>query len=243
MNNNLIVRFRYEHLRNEVHVEYNDTVDGIVIKHVPQTLGILPQYDNYKTAMNTEVGVLDIIQKSKYTGEISAQDNVRDRIFRGFYDAVQSSRNHFNAGKRKAAENINIVLEHYGNIAAKAFDQETAAVDDLRRELDDNYAADVQLLSLNDWLTQLGAENQKFKQLMFERYAEVAQRPTTRMRAARVETDKALRAMLNMVDALIIVNGVEMYTSFISELNAVSERYKKQLAQASGRRTKTTEQE
>jgi hypothetical protein len=242
MNNNLFIRFRYENLRNEVHVEYNETIDGIAIKHVPQTLGILPQYNDYKTAVNTEVGALDVIKKSEYTDEISAQDHVRDGIFRGFVDAVQSSRNHFDANKRKAAEKINFVLEHYGNIAAKAFDQETAAVDDMLRELNDNHAADVQLLSLTDWLTQLDAENKKFKQLMSERYTAIAQRPTTRMKAARAETDKALRTMLDMLDALIMVNGADAYMPFINELNAVNKRYKNQLAQAAGRRTKTTEQ-
>jgi hypothetical protein len=234
----LITKFRYENLRNEVHVEYHETIDGIVIKHNPQTLGILPLYMPYKAAVNVETGVLDFIRKSKYTDEISAQDQVRDGIFRGLVDAVKSSCNHFNADKREAAGKVIVVLDHYGNIAAKAFDQETAAIDDLLRELNDNHAAEVQLLSLTEWMTQLDAENQTFKRLMSERYTEVALRPATRMKAARAETDKALRAMLNTVDALVALNGVETYQPFINELNAVSERYKNQLAQASGRKAK-----
>jgi hypothetical protein len=234
----LIIRLSYESLRNEVHVEYNDTIDGIVIKHNPQTLGILPLYTPYKTAVDVETGALDVIRKSGYTGKISDQDQVRDDIFRGLVESVQSSCHHFNPDKRKAAGKIIVVLDHYGNIAAKAFDQETAAIDDLLRELNDNHAADVQLLSLTEWLVQLDAENQTFKRLMSERYVEVAQRPATRMKAARAETDKALRAMLHTVEALVTVNGVDAYQSFINELNAVSERYKNQLAQASGRRTK-----
>jgi polyhydroxyalkanoate synthesis regulator phasin len=239
----LFIRFQYTELRNEVHVEYNETADGIVVKHNPQTLGILPQHSAFKTSLNLEVGVLDIINKSGYTGEISAQDSVRDSIFRGFDDAVKSAENHFNADKRKAAERIRVVLDHYGNIAAKSFDQETAAIDDLERELNDNYAADIQLLGLTDWLTQLDAENQKFKTLMSERYAETAKRPSTRMKAARSETDKALRALLDMVEALAAVNGADAYLPFINELNAVSERYKNQLAQAAGRRAKTKTEE
>jgi hypothetical protein len=239
----VIIRFSYENLRNEVHVEYNETIDGLVVKHNPLTLGISLQYVPYKASIGVEVGVLDVIKKSGYTGEISDQDDVRDSVFRGFADAVQSSRNHFDANKRKAAEKITIVLDNYGNIAAKAFDQETAAIDDMLRELNDNYVAETQLLSLTDWLTQLDAENQKFKQLMSERYAEVAKRPSTRMKAARAETDKALREMLNMIDALVMVNGADAYMPFINELNTVSERYKNQLAQASGLRSKTTEQD
>jgi hypothetical protein len=232
------IRFRYTELRNEAHVEYNETVDGLVIKHNPQALGILPQYDDYKVALKVEVDSLDLIRKSEYTGEIEAQDRVRDGVFRGFSDAVKSALNHFDADKRKAAEKISLVLDHYGNIAAKAFDQETAAIDDLLRELNDNHIAETQLLSLNDWLTQLDSENQRFKALMSERYAKTAQRPSTRMKTARNETDKALRALLDMVEALATVNGTANYEAFINELNAVSERYKNQLAQASGRRTK-----
>jgi hypothetical protein len=185
-----------------------------------------------------EVSVLDVILKSEYTGEISTQDHVRDGIFRGFADAVQSARHHFNADKRKSAEKVNVVLEHYGNIAVKSFDQETAAIDDLLRELYDHREPDLVLLNLNDWLMQLDTENKTFKQLMSERYAEAAQRPTTRMKAARAETDKTLRTMLDMVDALAKVNGDAAYLPFINELNAVSERYRNQLAQAAGRRPK-----
>jgi hypothetical protein len=239
MNKRLIIHLSYENLRNEVHVEYNETVDSIVVKHNPHVLGISLQYNAFKTSLNAEIGVLDVINKSEYTGEISVQDHVRDSIFRGFDDAVKSAENHFNADKRKAAERIRVVLDHYGNIAAKAFDQETATIDDLERELHGNYSADMRLLALTDWLTQLNIENQKFKTLMSERYAETAKRPATRMKTARNDTDKALRAMLNMVEALVTVNGVEMYQSFVNELNAVSERYKNQLAQAAGRRAKS----
>jgi hypothetical protein len=238
-----MIHLSYESLRNEVHVEYNETADSIVVKHNPQTLGIVPQHNAFKSSLNVEVSILDVIRKSGYTGEISAQDSVRDGIFRGFDDAVKSAENHFNADKRKAAERIRVALDNYGNIAAKSFDQETAAIDDLKRELDDNYADDIQLLDLTDWLTQLDVENQKFKTLMSERYTETAKRPETRMKAARAETDKALRAMLDMVEALATVNGVEMYQPFINELNAVSERYKNQLAQATGRRAKSKEDE
>jgi hypothetical protein len=61
--------------------------------------------------------------------------------------------------------------------------------------------------SLSDWLTELDAENQKFKELMAQRYTEVSQRPTTRMKAARAETDKAFRAIFRHIEALALVNG------------------------------------
>jgi hypothetical protein len=59
------IRFHYTELRNEVHVEYYETIDGVVVKHNPQTLGISSQYNAFKTSLNAEVSVLDIISKSE----------------------------------------------------------------------------------------------------------------------------------------------------------------------------------
>jgi hypothetical protein len=95
-------------------------------------------------------------------------------------------------------------------------------------------------LALNDWVVQLAAENQRFKILMDERYKETSQRPATRMKAARTETDRALRNLFNQIEALARVNGIAAYEEFVKELNAVLERYKNILAQEKGRRTKDT---
>ncbi|MDR1553899.1 MAG: DUF6261 family protein [Prevotellaceae bacterium] len=232
------IRFNYTALRNEAHVEYNETFDSIIVRHNPQALGVQQQYDDYKTALDTEVSALDVIRKSGYTGEINAQDNVRDGILRGFIDGVKSAMHHFDTSKRHAAAKLNTVIEHYGNVARKTFDEETVAIDDLLRELNDRHVAEVQLLSLNDWLTQLDAENQTFRQLMAARYAEIARRPAAKMKTARFATDRALRLLLNMIEALVMVNGIDSYKTLINELNAVSERYKNQLAKTAGKRTK-----
>jgi hypothetical protein len=241
MNKNLVKRLPYEHLRNEAHVAYHETFNGLVQKHDPDRLGIRPLYDAYLPLYMVEVSVLDLIRKSGHTEEIDGQDRLRDSLIHGFTDAVKSARNHFDVEMQKAAKKIELTLKHYGNIAVKPLDQETAAIDDLLRELSDKHEADVRLLMLDDWLRQLDAANQKFKELMSERYAETAQRPSTNMKTARVGTDRAFRAILNMLDSLITVNGASQYEPFVNELNAVSERYKTQLAQSAGRRKDKTE--
>jgi hypothetical protein len=234
---NLIIRLNFTQLRNETHVECNENVDRLIDQYDPSTLGILPQYQIYQPLFAEEVAALDVIRKSEYTGEIHEQDLRRDSIFRGFDEAVQSAQHHFVPEKQEAAKRITVVIEHYGNIAAKNYDQETAAIDDLIRELaTGDYPSLISLLGLNDWLTQLDAENQRFKNLMAERYTEVSQRPITRMKAARAETDKALRVIFNRIEALALVNGVATYEAFIRELNAVLERYKNIQAQEKGRR-------
>ncbi|MDR0732856.1 MAG: DUF6261 family protein [Dysgonamonadaceae bacterium] len=238
MMKNLIIRLDFVRLRNETHIELNENVIDIIEKFTPQTLGIVKQYAAYKPAFTTEISLLDVIRKSPYTHEIQEGDRRRNEIYRGFIDAVKSLLHHFDAAKRSAAAQIEIVMEHYGNVCIKTYDQKTAAIDDFIREFSaGNYSASISALALNDWLTALAAENQAFKNLMTKRYDEVAHRPATvRMVDARAATDKALRAILYQIEAMTRVNGEAQYRDFISKLNAVFKRYKDILAQRKGRR-------
>jgi hypothetical protein len=232
-----IIRIDYAHLRNEAHVEFHETADTMIVRYNPAALGISVPYGEYKPLLDTEVSLLDIIRKSGYTGEIDGSDHRRDTLFRGFADAVKSGLNHFDTAKREAARRIEIVLNNYGNIAVKPLDQETAAIDDLLRELrSGEYPVLVDSLALADWLVQLDAENQTFKALMMARYGETSQRPATRMRAARKNVDAAFRGIIDHIEALATVNGLAPYEPFIRELNAVIERYKNILAAEAGRR-------
>jgi enamine deaminase RidA (YjgF/YER057c/UK114 family) len=231
MENKMIVRVNYSHLRNEAYVEMHDTIKRIFINHPPAQLGITPQYDLYQSCYSEVVAALDVIFKSGYTGLLDEQDHVRDRIFRGLDDAVKSALNHFSSDKREAARMLKIVLDRYGNIAAKAIDQETAAIDDLIRELQTgNYPAMTVTLALTDWIEQLQTENRRFKDLMMARYSEAAQRPATHMKTARAATDRAFRELIRQLEALALVNGIKEYETLFRELNAVLERYKNLLA-------------
>jgi hypothetical protein len=236
---NLITKFDYTRLRNEAHVELNETFSTLVEQYNPSALGIQPLYDVYQPLLADELSVLDLIRKSELTGEIVEQDHRRDSIYRGFSDAVKSALHHFDYEKRTAAQKFEVIFEHYGNIAAKTLDQETAAIDDLLREvLTDEHATILALLGLGEWANELRLTNERFKELMLARYGESAQRPTIRMKAARSAVDKAFRAILDQVEALVLVNGISAYEQFVRELNVVIERYKNILAQEKGRRPK-----
>jgi hypothetical protein len=238
------IRLDCKSLRNEAHVELHETADTIIVRFNPASLGIEVQYGEYKPLLDIEVSLLDVVRKSGYTSEIDGADHRRDGIFRGFADAVKSGLNHFDPAKREASGRIEVVLNNYGNIAAKSLDRETAAIDDILRELNSgDCPAFVNLLGLADWLVQLDAENQTFKTLMMARYGEVANRPATQMKTARKDVDKAFHTIIDRIEALATVNGIAPYEAFIRELNAVLERYKNIMASEAGRRKKAANKE
>ena len=76
----IIVRFRYEYLRNETHVSYHEDFNAIIAGFDVETLGIKPLYDPYKLLFEEEKAALDQILKSKYTAQIDELDRQRDGL-------------------------------------------------------------------------------------------------------------------------------------------------------------------
>ena len=233
----IIVRFAYEHLRNETHVSYHEDFNAIVGKYDPETLGIAVPYAVYTPLFTDEKAALDQILKSQYTAQIDEFDRQRDSLIRGFTDTVTAALHHFDPDKRQAAQKLHDILDHYGNIAHKSLNDETAAIEDLHTELmkQDNYMA-VAALGLGDWLGQLVQINRNLAALMLTRIDETAKRPDLHMRSIRKEVDRAFRSILDLLEALVRVNGEDTDKAFIAELNALSEKYKDNLAQEAGRR-------
>ncbi|MDR2449537.1 MAG: DUF6261 family protein [Prevotellaceae bacterium] len=233
----IIIRFAYEHLRNESHVEFHTTVNTLFSRFGPTALGIDALYAVYSSLLVEEIDALDIIRRSELTIEIEEKDQERDSLYRGFVDNVKSQLHHFDPVKREAARKVEIILEHYGNIAAKSLDEETAAIDDLYRELlkPENYPQ-VITLGLEPWMEELVQASRRLEQLMMDRYNEAAKRPNVHMRSVRREVDKVFRAILDLLEALVRVNGPDTNRAFITELNVVMGRYKDIMAQEAGRR-------
>ena len=226
-NKKIITRFTYNSLRNEAHVEFHEENCKIIEKFNPRILGIETPYAEYQKAYEDEIQLLDLIRKSEFTQEIVKQDEERDNIFFGFKSAVNSAKVHHDRSLRPTAEKINFVLDRYGNIARKRFNEETAAIDDLIRELRSSKMEEINVLKLNDWVLALERENNKFKQLISSRTEESAKMPTLRMVNARLIVDKLFRTIINYIEAVSVLSDNGKYDEFIKELNVTAQRYKK----------------
>jgi hypothetical protein len=228
-------------LRNEVHAELHRETREIVKEHGAGSLGVTEVTTNrYFPAIDTEHSVLDAMTKSEFTVEIEAQDGDRDNLGRGLLGTVQAATRHPDAAKRAAAEKVLPLIEHYGNIAGRTYDAQSASTDDLIRLLrEPAHAALITTLELTAWVAALEASNAKFVALMLARYGEVGNRPTTSMKNARAAADAGLREMLDRIEAMITLNGID-YTAalkpFAAEWNALADRYKHILAIEHGRR-------
>jgi hypothetical protein len=179
---------------------------------------------------------LDFIRKSEYTVKIHEQDRSRDRIFRGFVEIAQAAMHHFDPVTVAAGTLLYDIFKHYGNIAKKTLDDETAAINDLLRELQ-HPACENALITLNAtaWRGRLQRENEDFAALMTDRYVEVSGQTPYRMVTTRTDTDRYYHGIVNQLENQEMA-GNHVADALIKELNAVLERFKHILAQEIGER-------
>jgi hypothetical protein len=207
----------------------------------PDTLGIAELFTLFLIWYDKADEALELIRKSATTEKLAEADAARDITFRGFSAAVFSAVNHFDAAKRDAARRVQVVLNHYGNLARKSYDAETAALYNILQEFTGANAGDIALLGLNDWVVQLETENKAFSALMETRYNENARKTDLRMREVRNETDRIYRQMIERIEALALINGDEAYAPFVKDLNTRLERFADIIAQRKGRNEKKKE--
>jgi len=231
-------KINLSHLQNEEHYQFHAEFNASVSQYGAQTLNIEVDFASYASIYHQEELALQVIRKSATTEQLANADAERDDIFRGFVDAVKSALNHFNVDKRTAAARITVMLDQYGNVARKSYDQETAAISKMVQEFKGAYAADITTLQLNDWITELESKNTAFEALMKTRYSEEASKTELRMKEVRIEIDTVYRTIADRLDALMLINGASSYEAFVRELNARVDRYNDIIAQRKGRNAK-----
>ncbi|MDP4207545.1 MAG: DUF6261 family protein [Bacteroidota bacterium] len=231
-------KIRLADLHNEEHYQFHTEFKDLVEKYGAQPLNIDAAYSAYQPLYIQEGSVLLLIRKSATTEQIVNADNERDIIFRGLADGVKSSLNHFSTDKREAAARLQILLDTFGNVARKSYDEETAAINKLVQEAQNGYTADFALLSLTDWITELNSKNQVFDALMKNRYSEDSAKPDLTMKQIRIDIDVAYRNIADRIDAMLLLNSSKELEVFTQELNTRVDKFASTLAQRKGRAAK-----
>ncbi|MDR2810458.1 MAG: DUF6261 family protein [Tannerellaceae bacterium] len=209
-----VSRFRIATLRNEewfgFHTEYEPlgTQHGSKLQVIDRLL--IPYKELYKEADH----LLEILRKSFITVDTSTANHQRELVFRGLRDAVKSYLNLLDPIKQKAATKLYAIIRKYADAILKgSLVGKTPAIDNLLQDLTPveggiDLSAEVQLLGISAWITDLDTANKAYVQSQTERSEEDAERPEAgRLRQVRAEMDHYYINMVNVVEALLLVAG------------------------------------
>jgi hypothetical protein len=230
-----IRRIYLHRLRNEEWFNFFAEFKSFVEEVSPGTLNIVEQFTLF-LALYADVDIaLEKLRKSLYTTTIVSLDEQRDEIFRGLTAAVQSASHHFDSHMREAAEMLQPLWDHYGNLAAKPFNEETSGIVNFVQELRGNFAPAIQTLGLSEWVNELERRNNAFEALVLERNRDIAGKPDLNVLELRRKINRCYLDMVERIEAQILLQGEAQFAAFVKTLNTNIERYSATLNRRKGK--------
>jgi hypothetical protein len=224
-----------EKMRNDAHFQYQTEFRTLVTGAGAESLKIGPQFAEWEPLYAIEDEALKKIVKSEFTAKIQDADKARDDTFTGISEISRACLKHHDPDIRAAAGRLKILLGTYGNIYKKPLQEQTSAIGNILQELKGKYAPDAAAAGISAWVAELEKRNGAFAALTQERFDEAAARTGVTMAQARAGIDKQYRAIVQRINALIIVEGLEAYEPFVNRLNVVIDKYAAALARQKGR--------
>jgi hypothetical protein len=215
-----IISILFRYLRGEAHYRFLELFNQLLIEF-PAVQGVVtPFYDEFTGLLAQEKQIVDAQKSSDYTRQIADADHRDDRLITGIRDTVDAALHHFDPAMVAAAQSLSLRLKTFGEIQAKSYEEEAAAIDILLGDWQSpEYAPKVELLGLAPWLDELAEAVAEFKQLLKLRNVEQADKPQQRLREVRRLIETVYRNMVIRINSAAILDTTEMYAEFINRLN------------------------
>jgi hypothetical protein len=166
------------------------------------------------------------LRRSEFTKKKMETDHERDNIFVGMGGIVRAHMKGFDPAVRDAADHVNNLLKNYGSVTQLNYDAETVAIESILVRLSgSDYASAVTTLGIQPWMNKLSSLNKQFKTYVDDTAEEQLNKPDITPRAIRRASDEALRPIINRIEALVNLNGLQAYAVFVEEFNLLVKHY------------------
>jgi hypothetical protein len=213
-------------MRNEEWFNFFTEFKTFVEQSTPGALDIEALFATFLALYGQADKALEVLRKSSYTAEIVHLDGVRDGTYRGLTETVRAGLHHYSTPMREAAEKLEVIFEHYGNLSAKPYNEETSGIYNLLQDLRAK-ANEVSILNLSGWLDELEVNNQAFETAILARNAEEAGHiADVNILEIRRQTDRCYLDIVERLEALMLIQGNTTFADFVNNLNANITRYK-----------------
>ena len=213
-------------LNNNGNYQYHVDVRKLLDEADPRRLGVSMLYDGYVNAIIREDEALKKIVASEYTRKIKEADRARDKVYTSLATNIRTARKHYNASVVDSAEKLAMIVKSYDRVTSKPYREQTSAIYNILQEFKGKYAPDIELLRLTEMVDELERTNKVTESLIDTRADERASANHDTMKEARKVTDAAYRAIVERINALIVVEGEENYAEFVIKLNELINEYK-----------------
>ena len=217
-----------EQLDNGSHFMFMSDVHGTAVAdaNIMQKSNLAPLVTALGQALQKEDECLKLSQKLFTTDQIKELDKTRDKLYQGYKTIVQTYLGFTLKAETEAAKYLNQHIIDYGIDPRDNRQRESGLLLNFTADLQGKYADYVQTLHLTDYVAQIKLYNDQLIEATSTRTKERSQMTTGALAGARVQTDAAYRSLMEMVNALALVEGDAPYAAYIDYMNALIKEYK-----------------
>ena len=233
-------RVNLPHLHNEEHFQFISAILGVLNAAPASIKGyIAPMLATLTDVCAREQAALEKIRKSLLTATIDEADKQRDEVFHGITLIAEGFALSNVAVEAEASREVRLVTDHYGNVAKKSYNEETALIRNLISDLRARCTDALARLRLTRWVNDLETLNTAFDNLMNSRFDETANvQNMENVREIRRLVDPAYLHIVAAIETGSLLNPSAEYLSLISELNSRIDYYRNTLATRKGKKSK-----
>ena len=187
------------------------------------------QVADLKAALAVEDKYFKTSDKNLKTDIIAAADAERDKLCRNYLKTLKALMNMPDETIANSAKGLVQMFIDYEFDPDAQLDKQTGILLNMVADWEGKHAQDVTNTNTGKFVELIKAANEKVHSLMVERSDEQKEIPVGALKSARKQTDIAYRALVKMVNALIMVNGETDYADFVKFLNYEIKRYKEEV--------------
>ncbi|MBV5313549.1 MAG: hypothetical protein JZU47_09650 [Prolixibacteraceae bacterium] len=224
-------------MRNNEHFQFMTDVDQLIVTNQASELGIDSLYPAFKTALTAEDAAMRVELGSMKSKSIEELDKLRDKTWNAISLRVKATILSPLAAEAESAEFVSRIIDLYGDLRAKSYNEESAGLSNLVADLQLAANAEhVNKVGIQRWVSELKNQNDQFQTVFNERNAELAGRESGDVRAVRLQIDPVYLQMAEIVNATLVMGVAKPAAiSFVGQLNEKIKYYKTTLASRTGR--------
>lgn len=176
-------------------------------------------FDKLKAKTNAFDAVLKIADSIPASTLAAQADAKRDKAYRDGRRYVTDMTNHPNLDLASMAKTVLFLYDKYGDPTNKSQDEESSSLYNLMQDLDALEEGVLESIHFTEWYEYLKACQDEFLAADKLRAEEKMAKETGAIKTAQTEANQAYRELVDVVNALVLVNGETPYAEFIDFVN------------------------
>lgn len=224
-------------MTNGANIKFHQTASGAAKADAALATAAAEKVAAYELAYKQLDADFQTSRKSLETDDIVAADRKRDLLYSAYKKAVRGYLAVPEDSILKAAKALDQQITDYGIDTAMDLNRESGLLDNLCRDHTEKYAAEIETLGLKKMSDTLKAANDEVISLMASRTEERSTKVVGALRKSRTAADTAYKELIQLVNALIVVNGETDYAAFANLINTEIEYYKQNSLAKKGSKT------